>query len=143
MHLPSQSTLGSIRRGLLGLLGDRLGVGPIDKKPPQSHKLRQRNPICCRCVARHTQQASSLPEARCSWSHVYAHPLPSKFVASVKLYYTPFIGQAVDRLGFPRFERAFWCGGRRLSQRHCRGLQLGHGPFFPPSAVPSVNCAYD
>lgn len=46
-HMRGHSSLGSIHRGVFGLLGDRLGVRPIDKKPSQPPWLRQRKRAYC------------------------------------------------------------------------------------------------
>lgn len=91
-HMRGQSSLGSIHRGVLGLLGDRLGVRPIDKKPPQSPWLRQRKPRCHAAGALHDTPGGLLPFQKVAvrgCESMLIYPLPSKLAASVKRY-TPF-----------------------------------------------------
>jgi len=103
MHLLGQSPLGSIRRGLLGLLGswalgllgDRLGVRPIDKKAtPISQATPKESPYAAGALR--DTPSGLLPFQKLAvrgrtWMLILS---PSKLVVSVKLYYThPLLGK--------------------------------------------------
>lgn len=98
---------------------------------PNLPACAKQNPhaTCCRCIARHTRRASSLPEGCCPWLQLGAHPLPSRLVASLKRYYTPSGTESTSRLSYSS-SGPCCCGGRRLSQRHGRGCTLAR-PLLP------------
>lgn len=99
-HMRGQSSLGSIHRGVSGLLGDRLGVRPIDKKPSQSPWLRQRKPACHAAGALHDTPGGLLPFQKVAvrgCESMLINPLPSRLVAAVKRYYTPFGQESLGR----------------------------------------------
>lgn len=106
-HMRGQSSLGSIHRGVSGLLGDRLGVRPIDKKPSQSPWLRQRKPACHAAGALHDTPGGLLPFQKVAvrgCESMLINPLPSRLVASVKRYYTPFGQESLARSAIPHFQ---------------------------------------
>lgn len=92
MLLPGQSSLGSIRRGVLGLLSDRLGVCPIDKKrhPNLPSYAKKESPHAAGAL--HDTPSGLLPFQKVAVRDCNSMPVLSlsKLVVAVKLYYTPF-----------------------------------------------------
>lgn len=104
-HMRGQSSLGSIHRGVSGLLGDRLGVRPIDKKPSQSPWLRQRKPACHAAGALHDTPGGLLPfqkvAVRGCESMVINPPLETRCVGETVLHtFRP----GVARSAIPHFQ---------------------------------------
>lgn len=102
----------------------------------QATLVRQRKPACRRCIARHTQRASSFPEGS-PCSPILSSPLETRCVRETVLH---TLRPRVAKSAFPQFEQAFCCGGHRLSTT-LPWLHLGHGPFFPE--WPGPQCDLD
>lgn len=130
-HLPGWPSLGSIRRGVPAASGDRLGVRPIDEKPPQSPSLRQTKPTCYMLhaeVHRSTDPAGFFPSRRplpVAATRCSSSPLETRRVARTVLH---TLRHRVDKSAFLQFQRALWLWGPPPLTTTWPWLHLGPAP---------------